>query len=150
MGERIEVWYPPVLGVVAAIAYLQFLGSYSLPETTKDLLAAVINLAAIAIGFLATVKSLLVSLSSRADVAWLIKGEFFGRFQRYVFQAIYAAFVVAIASAVLLLLLKPIGELPWWPRLAAAYVGLVIFTGAAMFRVISVFALVLQVPSKDD
>lgn len=144
MGERVEAWYPAIVAAAVAAAFWHYLSDYSLPETTKDLLGAVISLAAISIGFLATVKSLLVSLAGRPDVAWLIKGEFYDRFHRYVFQAIYASFVIATASTVILLLLKPIESLAWRQHLAAGYVALLTFTGAATFRVLTVFSLMMK------
>lgn len=144
MGELTEKLYPLVLGALAALGYFLLLRHEPIPDTGKDLLGAVINLAAIAIGFLATIKSLLISIENRPDVTWLKSGQFYSRFHRYVFHAIHGSFIVAIVSSIYLLLFGRLQASPWASWAVTCYVALVVFTAAAYFRVVTVFGLMLQ------
>lgn len=144
MGAMVERAYPTVLGLLCAAGYLIFLRDEPIPGTAKDLLSAVINLSAISIGFLATVKSVLLSIEDRPSIKWLKNGQSYDQFRAYVFGSIYSSFAVAVISAVCLLFFGPLEAASWSTWFVAAYVALVVATGTGYFRVVTVFSLMLK------
>jgi len=143
MSEYFERYYPFAFGVVAAGAYLLLLRNEPFPDTTKDVLSAIISLASIAVGFLATVKAILVSIEDRPAIVWLRRGSFYKRFRAYTFQAIYASFAIAVVSVAGLLLFPKIERASWAFWVAAGYLAALVWTGASYVRVVSVFRVML-------
>ena len=88
MSERVERWYPVVGAAGASAVYVILLWGEPLPKRSGDLIAATISVAAIAVGFLGTAQSILLSMPNRRIVRQL---QDIGRFKlvrHYVTRAI--------------------------------------------------------------
>lgn len=66
-----ERWYPYGFGFVVGCGLFLLRGTICLPDTLKELFPVVISISAIAVGFLATAKSILLSLEERPVVRHL-------------------------------------------------------------------------------
>jgi len=100
-----ERWYPLVGGVASALLYLAIPLSrtHVLPETLPNLLSAVLTVAGVAIGFLATVKSILISIDERPIVQRMKEAGVYRRVIGYLRAAITWSFILTLVSSVALL-----------------------------------------------
>jgi hypothetical protein len=103
-GLIFEVLYPIFGGAIAAVVYGCWFRTVPLPTTTSEIFAAVINVSAISVGFLATVKSILVSMRDRPALENFVKSGYYKRTIKYLVSAILLSFMVAILTAVFLFL----------------------------------------------
>lgn len=144
MKGRVEQWYPIVGGVVFGLAYYYVLSARGpLPCSLKDLLAAVINVSAIAIGFLATAESVMLGLENKTVVARLKKINYFGFVVDYMRGALVLAFVLALVSAAGLLT-DFVTPSPWHTKAFSAWLGLVAASLLAWIRIVSIFTRILR------
>jgi len=113
-------------------------------RSVKDLLVATVSVSAIAVGFLGTAKSILISMGNRKIVKQLKDAGYYGQVIDYLMAAINLAFALAIGSAAALLL--DIGLLP--PHCYVVVFGLWLllaaWTAFTCYRVIRVFAKILR------
>lgn len=143
-----ERWYPLVLAVLAGVAYfaIPLSRAYKMPASGGELMSAVINLCAIAIGFLATAKSILITVDNKPLIADLKRTGYYKRIVRYLRGAIAWSFLLAFASAVGLLL--DVGHTSQWTTWHAAGVALWLALGLgtilACHRVIHIFYTLLD------
>jgi len=116
----------------------------ALPARFDSLLNATIGLSAIAIGFLATAKSILLTLDDQWIVKQLKKTGLYVRLLGYFMAAIYWSFLLALVSASGLLIdFRADGcrhHPAWFSAWALAFVG----TGACCYRVIKIFARLIR------
>lgn len=137
--------YPKVLaGVALLVAWFAF---PHLPHTghAEPLLSSTINLAGIAIGFLATAKAIVYSLgSSRLMKAYRDLG-YTKHLADYFMSAIYWSFFLAALSAACLVLR---GSVPHMAKLGLEAVWVAILVGAlaAYHRILMIFQLILRSP----
>lgn len=103
MTLKFEKIYPYLFGAIAMSSYNLFFSQYQLPHNTKDLFAAIVTIASIAVGFLATMKSILLTLGNSSIVRKLKQTEHYTLLKKYLMAAINLGFLCAIASAVFLL-----------------------------------------------
>jgi hypothetical protein len=103
---------------------------YVLPETLPVLLSAVVTVAAIAVGFLATAKSILIAADDRPIIHRIKEAGFYNRIIGYFRSAIAWSFALSIASAVPLIFdYKGLKE--WdWPHAYGTALWLFIAGGA--------------------
>ena len=101
MGALIEKHYPWLLGLITAVVCARLIfRMWALPPGTKDLFTATLNVAAIAVGFLFTAKSILISIDNR----WIIqRGKESGAYQMliaYMLSATYWWLITAVLSGI--------------------------------------------------
>ena len=65
MNIHIERYYPIVGGVLISGTYLLFFRNHSFPESLSDLFSVSVTISAISIGFIATSKSILLTMEDR-------------------------------------------------------------------------------------
>ena len=144
MGLRIEKWFPSVLGVAVAAAYLIVYRNHVLPSTLPSLFSATISIASIAVGFFAVAKVAVVQLEpNRPLIAKLRKAERYDVFLKYMSSAIHISFLLALFSAVCLTV--NFNHLQWRVRLVfAIWTFAAVFAGLAYFRVVRVLNVILD------
>jgi hypothetical protein len=138
MSLSTEQAYPYLAGIAAGILYF-FVGKMcSIPDTLHQLFAAVISIAAIAVGFLATAKALLITISEdRPLIQKLNAIGYYDRFHHYLDAGIGWSFALSIFSAVGLLISFKSEEL-WHFALLSAWVGLATTTILLYVRVVRI------------
>lgn len=134
MSLIVERWHPFVIGMVVAIVYLSVrpLSSHVLPDTLPTLLSAIVSVAAIAVGFLATAKSILISADDKPIIKRAKEAGVYRRIVLYFRAAISWSFALSIAS-VLALLFDYRGLKTWdWPHAIGTAAWLWLATGAIL------------------
>lgn len=142
-----EQWHPLGLGIVVSATYLLIPATrqYVFPDTLPNLLAAVITVAGVAIGFLATSKSILVSIDDKPIIQRIRDGGLYPRIVGYIKAATFWSFLLTIAS-VLALLVDYRGLTAWdWPHAigAAFWLGIAVATMAAHYRAVGIWYTIL-------
>lgn len=149
MTRKAERCYPEIGGAFSALALgvLLWLGWVDIPGTAKDLLQAVLNVSAIAIGFLATAKSILVSLEGKEAIDRVKEFGNYDTLLEYMASAINVSFVVAIVSAFGLLcdFSEP---RPWHLPLAVTWVFFAVMGTLSCHRIIGLFGRLLRYASR--
>lgn len=143
-----EKRYPCVIGLVAAALYLSIPAArnYHMPATLAALMSSVVSIGGIAIGFLATSKSILISIDEREIVKKLKQSGYYKRIILYIRAAIGWSFLLASISA-LALLITIEKSTPWtlWHSLGfAIWLFLAIGATLSYFRVINIFYAILD------
>lgn len=139
----IEGWGPLVLSVAAAIVAFVWARERPLPGTLDNLLNATVGLSAIAVGFLATAKSILLSMNDRWVVKQLKKVGYYQRLMGYFMGAIRWSFALAALSAFGLLIDFQTDKQPH-PFSFAVWIFTLVGTGACSYRVIHLFTRILR------
>ena len=104
LGERWERWYPALGGLIAATTYFFAFRDVPLPKASKEILGGVVNVSAIAVGFLATAQSIIVSLGGKRMVRMLRQSGHLSALGSYLTHAIASAFMLAVLSVAMLVL----------------------------------------------
>lgn len=151
MWLAIERWYPLALGIIAAILYRFTPASeYQPPETLSALMAAVVSVGGIFVGFLATAKSILVSIDDKEIVKKLKKARYYRAVIAYIRLAILWSFALTIYSAAALLVdfkgtqATPFQWQPWHATLFSVWIFLLVGSIASYYRVAQIFYGVLD------
>ena len=100
-----EKWYPIIIAGAVTAIYLSVpaLRQYALPPSASALMAAIVSIGGIAIGFLATAKSILVSIDDREIIQKLKSSGYYRRIISYLRTAIRWSFLLTGYSAAALL-----------------------------------------------
>lgn len=144
---RIERNYAWFLGLVAgAIAGLVLPFCLTRPpipaEAASSLFSAVISVAAIAVGFLITVKSILFTIDDKPIIKTLKRTYAYEQLMKYIIGATYWSFLLSGISVFMLFLdLKCPGPLNWVSF--AIWTSFVVGGAASCFRVIRVFGKIM-------
>jgi hypothetical protein len=137
--------YPLVVGIASGAIYLTApaLRNHQLPDTLTGLLSAMVSVAGIAVGFLATAKSILVSIDDKEIIRKLKKVGYYKRIIGYLRSAIRWSFALAVLSAAGMLIdLKGNWE-PWKAVCFAIWLGVTVTAALSYYRVIGLFYDVL-------
>lgn len=142
MTLRQQGWYPFVGGLVIAAATYFVLRDVG-ESKVSALMGHGINVAAIAVGFIATAKSILVSIERTRIVELIRDAGYYDLLLDYMWAAIKLWFAVAFVSGAVVLAL---GELPAsGSRLVlSVWILLVVWAALAVYRVIRMLADVLR------
>lgn len=148
MSARIEKAYPIIgsLGVAAVVGLL--FPATKVPSDLGNVFSGALNIGAIAVGFLATAKSILISMEGRRVVAQLRRTGHYAVIVGYLVDATRGAFLLAVYSIVGLVVQPP--SIGWGGWFLVAGVALLAFTGLTSYRVIDIFAEVLRAPDKRE
>lgn len=145
MKAQVDKWYPVVLGVIFAIAFLitnKYL-EFSVSNDTKQLFTAAITISAISVGFLATAKSILISIRGTKIIKWMKDGGVYDQVVNYLMSAVNSCLGVAIVSA--LALLFDYSTVKVWHEYAfTTWIFLCVAAGLASYRVILLFSDILR------
>jgi hypothetical protein len=140
-----EKFGPWILGLLGGASAVVWAWNDPLPRTLHDLLGATISVGAIAVGFLATAKSMLLSISKSRVVRELKNAGHFKRLTGYFMTAIRWSFLLAALSA-LGLLFDLDGNKQPHPWLFGLWVFTLVAASACCYRVINLFAMILMSP----
>jgi len=143
-----EKAYPWIGAALVAAAAGKFLPASVIPDDLKDVFSGLLNVSAIAVGFLATAKSILISMEGRRVIQQLRRSGFYNIAVGYMITAIRASFIVAVLALVGLVVRPKAHGLGAWFLLLC--VGLSAFAGLASYRVIDVLTEVLRVPERRE
>jgi len=143
MNAFMEKWYPHVFGGLVTIGFLVFHHHVTLPASTKDLFSAVITISAIAVGFLATAKSIMLSMDKKRVIRQLKEIGQYDTILQYLMSAVHWAFACSILSACALLV--DCKEQPcWFPWAFAVWLFVTTTTATSCYRVIRIFHKILR------
>jgi hypothetical protein len=145
MGMRTEKWFPIVVGTVAAMLYFLMFRGYAITDSVQNLLLAIVSIAAIAVGFLATAKSILISIDDKLIVQRLKRVGYYKILVDYLLGAVWWSFGLSILSTACILVdwKDPGGA--WWNRLLlAAWIFVLTTAMLACGRVIYIFGKLLR------
>lgn len=143
-----ERWYPGVgAGVVAAVYWFTpSLSTHVLPDTLPSLLAAIVSIGGIAVGFMATIKAILISVDDRPIVQRMKEAGIYRRVLSFLRSGIRWSFLLTLVSAAALVV-EYRGVQNWSPYYAAGTsLWLFLATGSVLsyVRVSSVWTSMLQ------
>src|SRR5579864_745140 len=136
MSASFERSYPFILALVAAIGFFLFVPRFPVSaNAAPSLFSAMISLAAIAVGFLATAKSILLTIDKRQIIIQLKATGKYETLVDYIVFAILWSFALAAASAVCFIAdLSTPAE--WHHWVFTAWVFILVTAGGGCFRVI--------------
>jgi hypothetical protein len=146
MTLTVERWYPFACGLATGLGVGLFIEAQPKDTLISNLTGHGINVAAIAVGFLATALSILVSIE-RSRVTQVLRGaEYYPIVVDYLVAPIRLWFGVALFSAVLLVA---------WDHLPSMYkrdsfatwVFLVTWSATATYRIAAILAKILKRPT---
>jgi hypothetical protein len=142
-AKKVERFGPLLVavGLTATTCYDKWL--LTPPKDFPVLLQAVINVAAIAVGFLATAKGILISVHERSIIKRLKEAEQFLPLVNYFIEAVFWCMGLCLISACLLVATFP-GSTVWTRILMVAWIGFLGGAGTACFRVIYLFSAILR------
>jgi len=143
MKLRFEKSYPLIGGAAVGGIYAAVSRLGCPPASAKDLLAAMVTVSAISVGFLATAKAILISLDDRPIIRELKETGHYKHVVTYLLRAVHVSFALAVLSAIGLLF--DWKQPKWWYGwLFAIWVGFAVVTALACYRVITIFGKVLR------
>lgn len=143
---KLDEIYPHVIALVVAGAYL-FLNymypQYTLPKNLKDLLTASATINSIVVGFLATAKATLLSISGGRAIKWMKAGGQYQTLIAYFMTAVHYSIVTAVVSALMLLF-----NFDKLPPFAAYFVCFWVFLSVGSlfsgYRIIRLYSTILR------
>jgi hypothetical protein len=142
-----ERFFPLFGALIAAGVYLYVptLRNHVFPDTVPNLLSALVSVGGIAVGFLATVKSILISVDDRPIVKRMKDADLYHRVMGYLRAAMRWSFALAIFSAAALVVdYRGLQAWNWWYAGGTA-VWLFLVTGSVLsyLRVSRIWATLL-------
>jgi len=139
-----EQWYPLLGGVTITAVLFYVVSDFPVTaEAAPSLFSAIVSISAITVGFLATAKSILVSIDDKPIIANLKRLGMYDRLITYLLSAIYWSFALAVVSSVCFIvdLKNPV----WWhPWLLFLWLFVLVTAGFTCFRVIHLFGKILR------
>lgn len=143
MALLFEKWYPITTAALAGAFYLLFLRDRGVPETLHEVFGAAVNVSAIAVGFLATAKSILISLDDKRVITHLKQTGKYSVFVNYLLRATQYSFALALLSGCALAV-RLSSSRPWQVYVFAAWLFFLVASLLSYYRVIHVFAKILR------
>jgi hypothetical protein len=141
-----DKYYPFIGGAIVAIAYIVlfiFHPQIALAKGFRDIFIASITINAIAVGFLATAKSILISIHNSKIVKWMKETGAYEITINYFMTSLTVSILCALWSMVLLLIdfSNPEKYIEFG---IAVWVFLFISAMLAMYRIIRIFSKILR------
>ena len=148
MGAIIERWYPRVIGFLFALTYLIFFRDWQIPDSAQNLLLAIVSISAISVGFLATTKSILISIDQKRIIEQLRRVGYYQILVNYIMGAVRWSFALSILSAICLLMdWKQMT--PWNQVVLAVWLFVLATALLSCYRVIHIFGKLLRVEDRN-
>ena len=144
-----ESYFPQLSSVLVVLIYFFTPLDALICQGFEKLLEASITVSSIAVGFLATSKSILIALDDKAIVRNLKKIGHYGRLTDFFITGIYTCFILTLLSSVLLLIdFKQINV--WKELLIALWLFIASYSTCACYRIIRLFSLILHKGAKQN
>ncbi|QDU44324.1 hypothetical protein Mal52_28030 [Symmachiella dynata] len=144
MKVFLEKHLPILLGIVVSITHYVFCAGFRPPNTSVELLGAVISVSGIAVGFLAAAQSILLSIEDSKIIQHLRKTDRYESVMDKIDFAMMSSFVMAIVSG--LGLLKDFSNEQWPHWAVSLWMGLLACTVVSCWSVIRIFKKLLRFP----
>jgi hypothetical protein len=145
MNKHIERWYPLAAGLAVAAVYYFFYRSWTITDAVLNLLLAIVSIAAIAVGFLATAKSILISIDDKLIIQRLKRVGYYKILIGYLLSAVWWSLGLSVFSALCLLIDWKDAAGAWWNRpVLALWVCVLVTSLLACARVIYIFGKILS------
>jgi hypothetical protein len=144
VGQKIERWYPYALSGASAPAWFYLFRWLNLStQEAKDLFAIILNVSAIAAGFLGTAASILLTMGSTPVTKDLKQSGTLVLLYKYVVSAIWHQFWLVLFSVALLLLCPKI-QGPWSLTVLASAWGIsTVLAALSSIRIIHLFGKIV-------
>jgi hypothetical protein len=149
MSAWVERFYPLLLGTcVGCVAY--YLNSrYGIPDNIKEIFAAVMNVFGVAIGFLATVKTVILGFNEQDIIKKLKKTGSYKKLLNYFLNAVQYSFALLAASTVGLSLNFKTNVVygitfSWQPYFISIWWFLLATSTLKYYRAIDIFSTILR------
>lgn len=137
-----ERWQHLFVGVVVAIGFIGFGREYQPPETSTQLITSILSVSAIIVGFLATAKSILISMDGSRVVRMLKEARKYDSLVQYFMSAINWSMILAGTSAVVLLVdTKESKDWHWIPF--AIWCTILTIASCSAYRVIRIYTRIV-------
>ena len=137
----LERWYPQITAVVVALGV--FFLPYDLSgKNFSQILSSVITIGAILIGFLATMMSVLITITGRKVIKRISALGASGQFTGYFFVTLTSGFILVVASTALNPFTELKGTLSHF--LFVGWIFVVTFFILAAFRIVHLMAKILK------
>ena len=145
-NKNFDNYYPLACGAIISFAYLglfSFYPKFALAKGFRDIFISSITINAIVIGFLATAKSILISIQNSEVVKWMKETNTYETTIKYFMDAILLAMACAVWSMFLLLIdfSNPVKYILWW---IAVWVFVFVYAMLSTYRIIRIFSKVLR------
>jgi hypothetical protein len=147
MNRWVDKYYPLIISAVATgIFYVLFRDRSSVlfAGSIEELLSAVITISSIGIGFLATSKSILISMQNSKIIKWMKDGGHYKNIINYTMSAIHWCFALTLISALALVfdLKAPATDKIFF--LACAWVFIASAALLCSYRIVRLFSTILR------
>lgn len=144
MKSTIEKWYPLFFGTTFAIVCSYFFTKDPSQNSFKELFSATTTLSGIAIGFLATAVSILLTIIKSYIVQQIINGKVYDKLINYFMDAIQWLFMLTLLSYIGLFFDIATFEQPFKSLAFSLWALAFMTSGLSSYRVIRVFASILR------
>jgi len=154
MPNWLERTYPYIISVIVASTGIYFLASdaRNLPDALNELVSALISVSSITIGFLATAKTIVISIDNDTTIKQLKDVGHYDTIRQYIVEAINVSFALLVLSMLALILnIKPKPDKDGKIVLDGAryvffwlWVFSMVGTGLACYRVLALLSAILK------
>lgn len=146
-SARFERWWPFGISTAATIGLCMWLrDTHDWPGSVKDLFSATLNISAIMIGFLATAKSIMFSLGDTRRLRDMRNSGHFDKLIGYLMRSTFWAFVMAMSSALNVILYPKTYPLPT----LGAWVFSIVATITCFYQVVSLLGMLLRDKGREE
>lgn len=143
---HVENIYPYVCGGIVTLCYIVFFWESPISENFSHLLTASLSISAIAIGFIATSKSILLAMEDRRAVQHIKEMGLYTTMIEYMMGAIHFSFIHAVLSALGLVI--DLKNPEWWFQFAfASWIFIGSTSLVLCYRVIGLLAKIMRANS---
>jgi hypothetical protein len=144
-----EKWYPLLVAAAVSIVARFVPPLYSaFPNVSSEVLSGALNIAAIFIGFIATVASILMSINSRA-VQFMKRIGKFHLLMNFIWWSLRSSFLFLGVSIVLLMFKdRPADPLKWYLGFTWVFLGL--WSLLSTYRAIDIAVILIQNSANED
>jgi len=143
MGARIEKFYPLLLGFLAGLAIFYATKTYGVSGNLKDIFSAVMNICGITIGFLATVKTIILAFNDQNVIKQLKKTGSYRRIFNYFLSSIQWSFALLLLSAIGLSFDFSTSS-AWQAYFIGSWVFVLVTAFLSYYRAIDIFSTILR------
>lgn len=147
MGKFWEEWNPLICAACASLLAWCLISRFGIPTGTKDLLTAYVSTSGILVGFLATAKTILLSIDSTRVIRNLKRNNHYANLVNYIVRAIFSGIALAVISSVGAVI-EWKAPTPWHARFIILWLFCAVHCGFATVRVIRLFKALMIANSK--
>ena len=139
MNDKVkEAYWPLAFSLIIAIVYFFFMHGFSDPKLHRYILTSTISVSGIAIGFLSTSQSILLTIRTSKIVRYLRNSGVYEHFKKYIREAIYSCFALLSLSFI------GLTNNNWCAFWVAVWVFTLMLAGSNCFRAVSLFQKLLN------